>query len=208
VNSDKQPPATAWAMVLAAGSSQRFGGDKLLASFRGKPLLQHCLETLERCRISGKLGGVLVVVGAGQQDRARLGRDSGADVVVAPGAQLSDSIRAGTRWLGDRSEVAAVLIALGDQPLLREATVDLLVSRWQLQGDANIVRPRYSSAPEEPGHPVLIDRSRWRLVDSLRSNEGLGGIMSRESEVIEVEIQGSNPDVDRPEDLAGLEEVR
>ena len=35
------------AILLAAGSSRRFGGEKLLMPLRGRPLFEHALEALE-----------------------------------------------------------------------------------------------------------------------------------------------------------------
>jgi len=41
--------------VLAAGQAQRFGGGKLMAPFRGRPLLAHALEVVKAAASSAGL---------------------------------------------------------------------------------------------------------------------------------------------------------
>lgn len=192
-------------LILAAGRSERFDGDKLMAPLDGKPVMQHCLEAAARGRAAGLLDGLVVVIGPGQHGRERLAREVGAEVATAPGPLMADSIRHGLAQLEPRREAAAALIVLADQPLLTTATVASLVSTWA-NGDATIVRPRYRSAPSEPGHPVLIDRREWRLAEMLEGDQGLQRLVSGESVVKFVEVPGSNPDIDFPADLARLEE--
>ena len=194
-----------WGLILAAGRSERFDGDKLMAPLDGKPVLRHCLEAVARCRAAGLLDGLRVVLGPGQDTRERLAREITPEIAMAPGPLMADSIKHGLAQLAPKKEAAAALIVLADQPKLTRATVALLVSTWA-QGDATIVRPRYRSAPDEPGHPVLIDRSEWRLANRLEGDQGLQQLMQRESAVRFVEVPGSNPDIDFPADLARLEE--
>ncbi len=193
-----------WGLILAAGRSDRFGGDKLLAQLEGRPVLQHCLEAVAGCRAAGLLDGLLVVTGPGQYARVQLAGGVAAEIATTPGPLLADSIRHGLAQLASKREVAAALIVLADQPRITTATVASLVSAWANDG-ATIVRPRYRSAPDEPGHPVLIDRCEWRLADMLAGDRGLQELMKGQSVRI-VEVPGSNPDIDLPADLARLEE--
>ncbi|PXA94469.1 molybdopterin-guanine dinucleotide biosynthesis protein MobA, partial [Caulobacter sp. D5] len=49
------------AIVLAAGAASRFGGGKLLADYRGRPLLDHALDTA----LAAPARGVTVVLRPG-----------------------------------------------------------------------------------------------------------------------------------------------
>jgi len=76
-----------------------------------------------------------------------------------------------------------------------------VVRAWELGGSA-VVRPRYSEAPDEPGHPVLLDRDAWGLAERLSGDQGLGAALARSPHlVLHVDVDGANPDVDTPADL-------
>ncbi len=200
---------TAWAVVLAAGESRRFGGGKLMAPLAGRPMLSWCLRALRRARESGHLAGVVVVLPA--RERAMLDTiDEGMDpVILAAGATvaLSHSIRSGLNALEapSRQPVGAALICLADQPGLRTETVAALVDAWR-GGAGPVVRPRYLEHPNQPGHPLLLDRGVWSLAESASGDVGLGPVLRGQPELVFlVDQAGSNPDVDTPGQLAEFE---
>ncbi len=81
-----------------------------------------------------------------------------------------------------------------------------MIRAWQLSGAA-VVRPRYSDSPDEPGHPVLLDRDAWGLAERLTGDQGLGRALSNAPElVVHVDVDGANPDVDTPADLPRLDQ--
>ena len=54
-----------------------------------------------------------------------------------------------------------------------------------------------------PGHPVLIDRSLWPLVQQLEGDEGLGAVLRSGQVAVDlVPVDGRNPDIDTRADLA------
>jgi len=63
-------PADVTAVILAGGRSTRFGGDKALATWRGRPLVDHVLDRLP----SERAGAVLVVRKEQAQDHRVRGR--------------------------------------------------------------------------------------------------------------------------------------
>ena len=98
---------------------------------------------------------------------ARLGQEAGAIVVEAARAAegLALSLRAGLERVASTAPAtgAAALVVLGDQPAIRGEVIDEVVRRWRITG-AEAVRPRYAERPDEPGHPVLLDRRLWAEV--------------------------------------------
>ncbi|HEU4648004.1 MAG TPA: nucleotidyltransferase family protein [Gemmatimonadales bacterium] len=208
-SSPSPAPAGAYALVLAAGSSSRFGGDKLLAPWRGRPLVAHALAAVSAAIDAGSLTGGCVVVPLGQRELLRLTREAGLDVVEnpAPAAGLSSSLRLGIARLertAPPDRPRAAVIFLGDQPLVRPDVVAKLTAAWHGERLA-AVRPRYAETPNEPGHPLLIDGSLWILARSLVHDAGFGPALSAHGvAVTSVDVPGRNPDVDTPADLGNL----
>ena len=198
--------AQAHALYLAAGASRRFGGDKLRQPLAERPLAAHAASVIAEAIALGTLaGGVLVV--PSEATAIELQLDSlGMDLVASPDPArgFSASLRLGLGAL-EKTGAGAALVALADQPLLRLDVIDSLVRHWR--GTGRSVRPRYSDAPGIPGHPVLLDRSVWRLVEHVEGDIGLGSILKHQRQLIEeIGVRGDNPDVDSPEDLRRLEE--
>lgn len=199
-----------YALVLAAGAGTRFGGAKLLAPFRGKPLVTHAALAISEAIAAGILAGGVAVLPPGDTRLAWLLDTAGCALVENPAAAtgLASSLRTGIAALEAPSldpPAGCVLIVLADQPLLRCEVIEQLVAAWWTHGRS--VRPRYSRHPGVPGHPVLIDRTLWPLVHGLSGDQGFGRVLDERPDAIElIELPGANPDVDRPEDLLNLEE--
>jgi CTP:molybdopterin cytidylyltransferase MocA len=109
----------------------------------------------------------------------------------------------------DRRDLAprpqAALVVLGDQPLVRAGVIASLVAAWR-SGVASCVRPRYADHPDEPGHPVLIDRALWEMAGGLTGDAGLGPVLARHPGwVTVVDVTGANPDINDRADLDSLE---
>lgn len=119
-----------------------------------------------------------------------------------PAEGLSSSLRRGLAALG--GDVDAALVVLGDQPHLRAATI-----RRVLDAAADAPQPFVFARHEEGGtpNPVLVRREAWVLADGLRGDRGFGSPMAAQPQlVLEVPVEGANPDVDTPADLAALAE--
>ena len=194
-------PTSVSALILAAGLSARFGGQKLLAPYKGLPLAVHGARTVRAAVNAGLLADVLAVVPTTRL-LWRLYAAEKVPHVQNPKATrgISTSIQLGLTTLAAGTSGAALVI-LADQPLLRLEVIEALVTSWRQTGIS--VRPRYQAAPDEPGHPVLLDRSLWHLADGLTGDTGLGGIL-RGQQINVLDVSGSNPDVDTPQDLALL----
>jgi molybdenum cofactor cytidylyltransferase len=191
-------------LILAAGGARRFGGGKLVAPLRGRPLAAHALDVAARARATGLLSDLRMVVAPGDNALAALARQARADLVVndAPERGLSSSLRCGLAALGD---AGAALVFLADQPLVRLDVVAILVAGWHERLGV-LIRPRYADGPVDPGHPVLLDRSVWALADRLEGDTGPGRQLTAGMPgVAVVDVEGRNPDVDTLADLHLLE---
>lgn len=195
------PPADARgvvAIVLAAGAATRFGSPKALAPLDGRPLLQHVLDGVAAAGVAD----VIVVLGASGDalEAAMTWRGERRVRNPDPGRGLASSLQAGLAALP--ADVDAALIVLGDQPRVRADVIAMLVERWRL-GSAPIVTPRYSGSGTL--NPVLLTRAAWPAAMRLSGDRGMGPLIHGRPELVtEVPVEGDNPDVDTPADLANL----
>lgn len=192
-------PGRIGAVVLAAGAGSRFGGGKLLAPLDGRPILGHVLEAI---RAAG-LAETVVVLGHGRQaiESAIPWASERRVVNPDPDAGLSSSLRVGFAALVN-DDLAGIFVVLGDQPLVDPAVFDAL-RRAELRGGAAFVVPRYVGGGG--ANPVLVLRAGWPLVAAATGDRGLGPLLAAHPELVaEVELGGSNPDVDTAADLAEL----
>lgn len=188
------------ALVLAAGASRRFGSPKLIAPLLGRPLLQHVLDAVA----AAGLGDVVVVLGerATEVEQAMAWRAERRVVNPRPQDGLSSSLRLGLDAAAEDAAADAVLVVLGDQPSLRPGTVAAVLAAGA-RSDRPLVRARYPD--DDAPNPVLVRRSAWALVAGLEGDRGLGPLLGlRPDLVLEVPVDGGNPDVDTPDDLARL----
>jgi CTP:molybdopterin cytidylyltransferase MocA len=183
-------------VVLAAGAGSRFGGRKLSAALDGRPILDHVIGA---ARAAG-LEPLIVVVGPGSDLRPK-----GAQRVVneRPDRGLSTSLQAGLAALPD--DASAAVILLGDQPLVRAKTIRALVAVADAaQGYA--VLPRYADGGGP--NPVVLPRALFALAEAATGDRGIGPLLAdRPDVVIEVPVEGSNPDVDTPADLDDVRNI-
>lgn len=196
-----------YALVPAAGRAERFGSDKLLARWKDRELVAHVLTTLAGARTAGVIDQVLVVHRPDDEAIFRLATEYLAEPVAmrAQGA-LADSLRRGIAVIRELepSEEDAILICLGDQPLLRLDVIAALADAWR--AGARAVRPSYRDDPGTPGHPLLLDRSLWSLAPEMTGDAGFGPVLARNATPVQVvSVAGHNPDIDTASDLGGLE---
>ena len=201
-------PAPVGAVVLAAGLSSRFGSAKLTAEWRGKPIISHVLDTVADARDDGLLSAGVVVHRAEdtQTPRAALERGLEPHVNTRPAHGLSSSLRVGLNALSaERWEpMEGALVIMGDQPLLRKDVIAQLIAAFSPSMD--LVRPQYMADPDEPGHPVLVSRRLWDRARSLTGDQGFRVLETwGKLRAGTIQVEGANPDVDTPGDLAGLD---
>lgn len=191
------------AIVLAAGAGSRFGGAKLLASLDGRPILQHVLDALSAAGIDDPF----VVVGPND-----LGRDGVIDWRQArrirnprPERGLASSLQVG--WeaaMAAEPRPEAVLVLLGDQPLVDPAVIRAL-SAQPLEPARPVVVAHHADGSR---NPVRLETAAAPLVAAATGDRGLGPLLDAHPDLVRtIEVEAANPDVDRPADLAALVEA-
>lgn len=186
------PRRTHLAVLLAAGAGRRFEGPvhKLLADFRGRPLVCHALDAM----IGSGIGDCVVIEGA----------------VPLSGVVQGAEIIHNHEWAsGQRSSVAlaiehaarlgydSVVIGLGDQPFVSPGA-------WRAVADTEgeIVVATYDG---KRGNPVKLSGSVWELFRVTHGDADAGArtLMHLHPELVrEVACKGDSVDIDTPEDLA------
>ncbi|CAA9454498.1 MAG: Molybdenum cofactor cytidylyltransferase [uncultured Rubrobacteraceae bacterium] len=190
-----------WAIVLAAGGGSRFGGGKLLARLRGRPLIESVLDNL----LDAPVEEIIVVVGADAERLHEVCARYGVRIVANEEWERgqSTSVLAGLRACG--GEAAVVL--LGDQPFVGPEAVERLVAAF-----AEGARVAVATYAGKRRNPVLFSREVWPLLEAeLAGDEGARSVLRRHPElVVEVPCEGvGDPaDIDTREDLRHLEEMR
>jgi len=182
------------AIVLAAGLSRRMGQAKLLMPVGGRAIIRYVVESV----LAGGVDSVWVVTGPDVEpiEAALAGFEVQIVVNPAPEEGQAGSVRAGIAALP--LSVDAVLIALGDQPLLAPSIIPALLAARRTSPKL-IVAPRYRDGQ---GNPVLFKREIFPELLRLTGDQGARPIIQKEPARVEwVELDlPMPPDVDTPDD--------
>ena len=155
-------------VLLAAGFSRRYGGNKLLEDYKGKPLYQHTLHRLKGlCEAHRELE--LTVVTQYREIEAHC--DSmGVSWVgnPTPGAGISSSLKLGL----PEGEVPCVFF-VADQPELTGETVEAFLEGWLASGKGLGAL----AWMDEPGNPCGFRPAYFPKLRALSGDRGGKGIL-------------------------------
>ena len=196
---------SAAALILAAGRGARFSaaggeGPKLLAQWRGKPLVRHVAEAA----LASAARPVIVVTG-----HARAGVEAalaGLDLTFvhngAFAAGLAGSLALGLGALPAQAESAVILLA--DMPLVSAALIDRLTAALAAKPGSRAAAPVRNGAR---GNPVVLARALFAQAAALTGDQGarrlidaLAGALAE----VPVADDAAAMDVDTPAALAEL----
>jgi CTP:molybdopterin cytidylyltransferase MocA len=198
-------PSGVCAIVLAAGAGSRFGGDKLLAPFGGRPLIEATLANLS----DAPLDETVVVVGEDAERLREVCQPYAVRIVENPDWALgqSTSVRTGLVACESSLGTRAAVLLLADQPLVGAGAVERLVAAFE--GGAKVAVATYGGKQR---NPVLFSREVWPLLlRELSGDEGARRFIRGHPELVEnvpCDGAGDPADVDTREDLRRLEGMR
>ena len=189
-------------VVLAAGRSSRMAPQhKLLVPGRdGRAMVARVVDNL----LAAPIRPVIVVTGhrAAEVEAALAGKP--VTLVASPGWDqgLSASLQAGIAAVP--ADARAVIVCLGDMPLVTARTIERLVAAYDPNEGRSIVAPTFKG---ELGNPVLWDRAFFAEMMALTGDRGARGLLERHGEHLATVVMDDDAvlrDVDTAEQLAGL----
>jgi len=192
-------------VLLAAGAGSRFGRPKALVELNGQTLAERGVRLLR----TGGADPILVVIGAAEV------RLPGTRTVYNPDWRtgMGSSLRTALRALDSPPEpgqaadfpagVAAVVVALADQPLVGAEAVTRLIAAYR--HGASVAVAAYDG---QPRNPVLLAREHWpEVIASATGDAGARSFLRTHADLVtlvECGDTGRPDDIDTPADLARI----
>lgn len=133
-------PSFLSAIIVAGGSSQRMGFDKLLAPLHDKPVFAHSIIAFEQTASVTEI--ILVARAERLADYERViesGKFSKVSAVIAGGARRQDSVRLGIEQLSLQTRFVAVHDAA--RPLVRPELIERVLRSARTHGAAAVAAP-------------------------------------------------------------------
>jgi molybdenum cofactor cytidylyltransferase len=181
-------------LLLAAGSAQRFGSDKL------SHLLPHGVSIAVQAarHLKSELETVTAVVRPDEKALFDALQREGCKVVICRNAHegMGASLACAVTAAG---EASGYLVALGDMPFIRRSSIAAV--RDALAAGAPLAAPYFRA---RRGHPVGIAGIFFKDLLSLSGDEGAKNLLAaHEKKLMKIPVgdPGVIRDIDRPEDL-------
>ncbi|HEX5025390.1 MAG TPA: nucleotidyltransferase family protein [Agriterribacter sp.] len=201
MNAQQQPGLINTGMViLAAGSSTRFGKIKQLLHFNGKTLLQHAIDEAAAAGITP----IVIVTGAHAEEVSMAIKNEHVTIAFNEHWQkgMASGIVAGLKKLimVDRN-IEKVIIAVCDQPFVTSA---LFTQLYQTQSEStqHIAACVYA---DTIGTPVLFTKKYFEALLGLTGDEGAKKILKLNPEdVARVDFPQGAVDIDTQKDYEDL----
>ncbi len=183
------------AIILAAGESQRMGKPKQLLAFGGSTILEEVINNL----LNSKVSEVVVVLGYEAEEIANKIARKPVKKIKNPNywQGMSSSIRWGLTSVDEKAD--AILIALGDQPLIPPIIFNRLIDE-HYRNKKGITIPVYKGIR---GHPIIFDIKYKKELMGLTGDIGGREIIGKHPEdVLEIEVDSESviKDVDDMEE--------
>ncbi|MCW1968528.1 MAG: nucleotidyltransferase family protein [Anaerolineae bacterium] len=193
------------ALLLAAGTSSRYGGaNKLLLPFGTSTVLGTSLNAIAQTQV-----GAVVAVTGHQADAVTAVLQTHTPMLPVGlvltrnphyrEGEMVSSVQMGVRHVMQHfPQAEAVLVCLGDQPLLPVDVVNRLIAAHR-QGCGGLLAPRFRG---QRGHPVLIHRRYWPAVLQLPPSQNVRDILRanrHDLAFLDINDEGILLDVDTPE---------
>lgn len=183
-------------VLMAAGNASRFGENKLLADFMGKPLILCALSAIPKAAFKK------VAVVSQYPSVLEFAAEYGFDAILNddPDAGISRTITLGLDALGD---VDAAMFMVGDQPCLRQETVLGQIEFFQARPQ-HIVAMGYG---KRRGNPAIFPKTFFGELRALSAENGGSHVMCAHEDALllyQVDEDLELRDIDNKQELEQL----
>jgi molybdenum cofactor cytidylyltransferase len=183
------------AILLAAGKSQRMGKLKQLMPFGKSTILEQAIDNL----LNSAVDETIVVLGHKAEEITKTIATKPVKIIVNPNYEegMSASIIAGLILADPRAQ--AIMLALGDQPLVDSQTINRLITEFY-HHDKGIAVPTYKG---KRGHPVIFAIKYKPELLKLKGDIGAREIIKNHpDDVLEIAVdaEGVITDIDTGDD--------
>lgn len=179
---------------MASGASKRFGANKLLADFDGRPLFKHILEATNNQGFSKRL------VLTRTPEVAEYCHKHDIEVMLHDLPTRDQATKMGIEHMMDMD---ACMFCPADQPLIRSESIQKLIKECSEKG-SGIYRTSFG---ETIGAPILFTADYFEGLKKLPHKKG-GGYLAKtypdKVKYVEVQDELELYDIDTPEDLDEL----
>ena len=166
------------AILLAAGNSRRFDGNKLLYPYRGKPMYRHILERISEAAVSESEGckmGIRVLISQ-YEEILKDGSEEGYLCLknTKPEQGISRSIRMGIEAVEESESYEpgdGILFSVCDQPKLTLETLKRLMESFASSGKG-ICAVAAAGDEAKMGNPVIFSDRYWGELKCLMKDQG------------------------------------
>lgn len=185
------------AVLLAAGTSSRFGpDDKLMADLRGKPMVVRTMETVASMAFAELVAVCRPLADAPVIHRKLERRGYTILVNDRPEEGISGSIVRAVEHVMPLKRCRGILICLGDMPDVPQSHYNRICLGAEDIRSVVASTDGFSASP-----PAFIGRRHFPELLALKGDQGARALISRG---VQIETMGAYlRDFDTPEDLAG-----
>ena len=170
-----------FAIVLAAGKSQRMGRPKMVLPFGSQTIIETVIDNIMKAGISD----ILVVTGSDRDTVESACSNKPVAFCYNPKYEegMHSSVVCGFSYLPEITR--AVLVFLGDQPFIPFEVIQTVMHTWQQSGKGIII-PTYQG---KRGHPTLFDFRLREEILHLDPTAGLRSVIRKfPEEMLEIEV--------------------
>ena len=168
-------------IILSAGLSRRFGPEnKLLASWRGQPLISYAIDAASKAALKN----IILVTGQDGDAIAALANDAKIHRAHNPDFEkgLSSSLQVGLA----AAPLGPVIVLLADMPMVGSPLINNLLRAWR--DGVYALAPEYNG---EAGNPVILSPAARQDAKTLTGDQGARGLFKGRTDIIRHPVANS-----------------
>jgi molybdenum cofactor cytidylyltransferase len=172
-----------------------------MIDLQGKPILTHVLNIFQLT----KIGELIVVASSGDDHVSSIAARENVRIVLNhhPDEGMAWSLKLAIGAVQGQ----AVVVGMGDQPLLLPSTINTIIDFYEASSEAKIVVPVYNG---QRGNPVLFDRVLFPQIMRIHGDVGAKSVVMKNASMVKevlVDDVGVLLDIDNPHSLETAERV-